>query len=169
MSRPRTLPDKAVFSAIFRMIAAEGEKAVAFSAVARATGLAGASLVQRYGTLPEMVEAALVWGWDELDAQVAAVEAEGVLAEKGPQAVLKALTERAGDLPLAALLAASARHAGLRLRAVAWRARVEGLLQARLHDPERAAMLFALWQGQVLWDGLGERRFRLKDAWKRLA
>lgn len=151
------------------MIAAEGEKAVAFSSVARVTGLAGASLVQRYGGLSAMVEAALAWGWDELDAQVMAVEAEGAATDKGPQALLKALGERAADLPLAGLLAASLRHARLRLRAAAWRARVEALLAARTHDGARAAMLFALWQGQILWDGLGERGFRLKDAWKRLS
>ena len=62
MARPRTLPDSDVFAAILLMIASEGEKSVAFSAVARATGLAGASLVQRYGPLPQMVEAALSWG-----------------------------------------------------------------------------------------------------------
>ena len=169
MARPRTLPDSAVFSAILRMIAAEGEKAVAFSAVARVTGLAGASLVQRYGALPVMVEAALNWGWDEREAHVLLVEAEVLAADKGPQALLKALGERSAALPMAALLAASQRHARLRVRAAAWRARVEGLMAARTHDIERAAMLFALWQGQVLWDGLGEREFRLKDACKRLA
>lgn len=151
------------------MIAADGEKAVAFSSVARVTGLAGASLVQRYGALPAMVEAALAWGWDELEAQVVAVEAEVTAAEKGPQALLKALGERAGHLPMAALMAASLRHARLRVRAADWRARIEALLAARTHDGERAAILFALWQGQVLWDGLGERGFRLKDAWKRLS
>lgn len=150
------------------MIAAEGEKGVAFSSVARGTGLAGASLVQRYGALPAMVEAALAWAWDELDAQVTAVEAEGTAADKGPQALLKVLGERAGEVPMAALLAASIRHGRLRLRAAAWRARVEALLATRTHDGERAAMLFALWQGQVLWDGMGERGFRLKDASKRL-
>jgi hypothetical protein len=169
MARPRTLSDSAVFAAILRMIAAEGEKAIAFSSVARATGLAGASLVQRYGALPAMVEAALAWGWDELDAQVTAVEAEVAAADKGPQALLKALGERSGSLPMAALLASSLRYARLRLRAAAWRARIEALLAARTHDGERAAMLFALWQGQVLWDGMSERGFRLKDAWKRLA
>jgi DNA-binding transcriptional regulator YbjK len=168
MARPRTLPDSQVFSAILQLIAAEGEKAVAFSAVARATGLAGASLVQRYGALSAMVEAALAWGWDQLDALATAVEAEVVAADKGPQALLKALSERSASLPMAALLAASMRHARLRLRASEWRARIEGLLTARLHDADRAAMLFAAWQGQILWEGTGDKGFKLKDALKRL-
>lgn len=168
MARPRTLPDSQVFSAILQLIAAEGEKAVAFSAVSRATGLAGASLVQRYGGLPVMVEAALAWGWDRLDALASEVEAEVVAHDKGAQALLKALTERSASLPMTALLAASLRHARLRLRAAEWRARVEGLLAARLHDAERASMLFSAWQGQILWEGAGEKGFKLKDALKRL-
>lgn len=169
MARPRTLPDSQVFSAILQLIAAEGEKAVAFSSVSRATGLAGASLVQRYGGLPAMVEAALAWGWDILDDLASEVESEVVANDKGPQALLKALTERSASLPMAALLAGSLRHARLRLRAAEWRARVEGLLTARLHDAERAAMVFSAWQGQILWEGTGEKGFKLKDALKRLS
>lgn len=168
MARPRTLPDSQVFGAILHLIAAEGEKAVAFSAVARATGLAGASLVQRYGALPAMVEAALSWGWDELDAVATATEAEVYAADKGPQALLKALGDRVGALPMPALLAASLRHARLRRRATDWRARVEAMLATRLRDTESAAMLFAAWQGQLLWEGAGDKGFRLKDALKRL-
>ena len=167
MARPRTLPDSEVFAAILRLIAAEGEKAVAFSAVARVTGLAGASLVQRYGALPRMVEAALGWAWDQLDGMTGAVVAE-VGADRGAQAVLKALGDRAEGLPMAAVLVASLRHAVLRPRAAAWRTRVEQALALRLRDPEAAAMLFAVWQGQWLWDGAGDRQFRLKDAVKRL-
>jgi AcrR family transcriptional regulator len=167
MARPRTLPDSEVFAAILGLIAAEGEKAVAFSAVARATGLAGASLVQRYGALAQMVEAALLWAWDEMDALTAAVTAE-VGADKGAQAVLKGLGDRAQGLPMVALLAASLRQARLRARAGEWRARVEQALAQRLRDPEAAAILFAAWQGQILWEGTGDKGFRLKDALKRL-
>ena len=50
MSRPRLIPDAEIFAAILRQIAAAGEKSVAFSTIARATGLAAPSLVQRYGS-----------------------------------------------------------------------------------------------------------------------
>lgn len=142
---------------------------MAFAAVARATGLAGASLVQRYGNLGQMVAQALAWGWDQLDALAAAVEAEVAASDKGPQAMLKALSDRGTVVPMAALLAASLRHAPLRLRAAQWRGRVEAMLAAHLHDHDRAAMVFAAWQGQVLWEGAGARGFRLKDVLKRLA
>ncbi|OZA00769.1 MAG: hypothetical protein B7Y02_18210, partial [Rhodobacterales bacterium 17-64-5] len=154
----------------------EGEKAVAFSSVARATGLAGASLVQRYGPLPQMVEAALAWAWDEMDRLAAMLEAEvpagatggSGAGAKAAQALLKALGERGQPVPLTALLAASLRSAALRQRAGDWRARVLAMLAARLRDRDLAAMVFAAWQGQVLWDGLGERGFRLKDLVKKL-
>ena len=162
MARPRTLPDSEVFAAILRILAAEGEKAVVFAAVARATGLAGASLVQRYGSAPAMLEAALGWGWDRLDTL--AEEAAEQTPDKGAQGFLKALAERIAALPVLPLLTASQRNARLRARVASWRGRVEGLLAARLQDADRAAMLFATWQGQALWGG----GFRLKDAIKRL-
>ena len=104
MARPRTLPDSDVFAVILQRIAAEGEKSVAFSAISRATGLAGASLVQRYGSLAQMVEAALNWGWDELDRMsvAAAGGADGAetLGPKGAQTFLKGLTELVGAVLL---------------------------------------------------------------------
>lgn len=165
MARPRTIPDSVIFAAILRLIAEGGEKAVAFSSVARATGLAAPSLVQRYGALPEMIHAALLGEWDRLDLAATAAVTEVVSAAKGPQALLKALSPAPG----AALMAATARDAKLRDRARAWRARIEAVLAGRHGDAEAAAMLFALWQGQSQWDSLGDKGFKLKDAIKRLS
>ena len=50
MARPRTIPDPEIFAAIRALLAQGGDKAVAFSSVARATGLAAPTLVQRYGS-----------------------------------------------------------------------------------------------------------------------
>jgi hypothetical protein len=172
MARPKTLPDSDVFAVILQRIAAEGEKSIAFSAISRATGLAGASLVQRYGSLAKMVEAALAWGWDELDR--AATSAHGAThaadhaGVKSAQAFLKALTDLVDTLPMAALLAASLRHPHLRPRAAAWRDRVEAILAAHLRDRDAAAMVFAAWQGQVIWGKHEQKGFRLKDLLKRL-
>ena len=172
MARPRTLADSEVFAAILQRIAAEGEKSIAFSAISRATGLAGASLVQRYGSLAKMVEAALAWGWDELD-RMAAVAQDGAEATelsgaKGAQALLKTLSDLAETLPMAALMAASLRHAQLRPRAAAWKARVEAMIDRHLQERDAAAMVFAAWQGQAMWAPLDAKGFRLKDLLKRL-
>jgi hypothetical protein len=165
MSRPRTIPDADVFDAILRLIAEGGEKTVAFSSVARSTGLSAPSLVQRYGALPAMTAAALHHCWDQTDARTVAAIAETAAADKGPQALLKLLSPP----PSPSVMAASLRDAALRQRAKAWRQRVEAALTGRSGDKDAASMLFAAWQGQCLWDGIAEKGFKMKDAIKRLS
>lgn len=164
MSRPRTIPDVTIFAAILRLIAQGGEKAVAFSTVAQATGLSAPSLVQRYGALPDMIRAALIGEWDRIGAVTTAAIAEMNGSSKGSQALLKALSPAPGP----AVLAASLRDAKLRDRARDWRARVEAALDQHGGDTDAAAMLFAAWQGQAMWEGLGDKGFKMKDAIKRL-
>ena len=172
MSRTRTIPDAEVFTAIRTLLAAGGEKAVAFSTVARVTGLAAPTLVQRYGARDAMLRAAMMAAWDALDAATAAAEAEAALSSKGALALLKALGAEDSEPSDITLLAADFRDPALRARAGAWRARVEAALATRLgggaKGREAAALLFAVWQGQALWQATGERGFRLKDAVKRL-
>ena len=173
MSRSRIIPDAEVFTAIRALLAAGGEKAVAFSTVARTTGLAAPTLVQRYGSRDGMLRAALMAAWDALDAATAAAEAEAPLSAKGALGLLKALGAEASEPSDITLLAADFRDPLLRARAGAWRARVEAALATRLgggaKGREAAGLLFAVWQGQVLWQAAGEKTFRLKDAVKRLA
>lgn len=164
MARPRVIEDGAVFGAIRHLLATEGEKAVSFGAMARATGLAAASLVQRYGSREAMLRAALLAAWDALDAETAKADADTDSA----QAFLKALGGDAAEATDLALLAMDFRDAALRARAAGWRAQVEAALARRLRDGDAAAMLFAAWQGQMLWQVAGGKGFRLKDAAKRL-
>lgn len=164
MARPRTLSDTDIFAALRHLLATGGDKAVSFGSVARATGLAGASLVQRYGNREGMIRAALLDAWDGLDA----LTERAAAGADSAQGFLKALGAEAQGAGEVALLAADFRDATLRARAEAWRGRVEVILTARLRDPEAAAMLFAAWQGQALWQAAGGKGFRLKDAVKRL-
>ncbi|QYZ69711.1 TetR/AcrR family transcriptional regulator [Neotabrizicola shimadae] len=172
MARPRTIPDPEIFAAIRAMLAQGGDKAVAFSSVARATGLAAPTLVQRYGSREGMVKAALLSAWDDLDARTDAAEAAAPLNAKGAVALLKALNDDEGGPDDLGLLAVEFRDPALRARAEAWRTRVEAALATRLggggKGRELAAILFAAWQGQALWSMAGGRGFRLKDALKRL-
>ena len=168
MARPRTIPDPEIFLIIRRLLAEGGDKAVAFSSVARASGLAAPTLVQRYGTRDGMLRAALMAAWDTLDAQTGTAMAEAPLGAKGALSLLKALGDRA-DL---AVLAVDLRDRALRNRAAAWRGRIEHALSTHLgggaKGQQAAAILFAAWQGQALWQAAGGRGFRLKDAIKRL-
>ncbi|QCP86630.1 transcriptional regulator [Cereibacter sphaeroides] len=159
MARPRTLPDADVHAAICRMLAGGGERAVSFGTVSRATGLAAATLAGRFGTRDGMMLAALGHFWDGLDAATDAAATE----TKAP-AFLKAL----GEAAVPQIVALSLTLPEMRPRAEAWRRSVEEALALRLGKTEPALMMFALWQGQRLWQAAGGRGFKLKDATRRL-
>jgi AcrR family transcriptional regulator len=154
MARPRIIPDATVFATIRALIAQGGEKAAGFGPVARATGLAAPTLVQRYGSQRAMVEAALLAAWDDLDLALQNAESVAGLNAKGASTLLK-LLEPTPIPPLATV--------ALRDRAMAWRRRVEAALAQRLGSPEAAAILFAAWQGRITWTGTGGKGFSLKD------
>ena len=172
MPRKKTIPDSDVYAAIRQLLAAGGDKAVAFGSVARQTGLAAATLVQRYGSREGMVQAALSEGWDRLDAACQKAEAEAPVSAKGAATFLKAIGADTADGADLSLLAVDFRDATLRDRAALWRARVEAALALRLgggaRAREEAAILFAAWMGQVMWLPAGGKGFKLKDALKRL-
>ena len=142
----------------------QGEKAVSFGNLSRASGLAPATLAQRFGSVEAMLQAALSSEWDRL---AAAVETEGADAEKGTQGLLKRL-----PVPSPAVLAASLRDPVLRARADDWRERVETAVALRrgagAKGREVAAMLVAAWYGRILWDAFGTKGFKLSDLMKRL-
>ena len=169
MARPRIIADETVFAAIRELLSHGGEKAVAFSSVARETGLAAPTLVQRFGTRDQMVRTALHKSWDGLMAATATASA----ADSTPQGFLKALAEDTPEAADLTLLALEFRDPALRKRAEEWRVNVEAALAVRFgggaKGREAAAILFAAWQGQLLWQVAGGKAFRLKDAVKRLA
>lgn len=165
MPRKRIIPDDRVFSAIQRLLDQGGDKAVSFATVAAATGLAPPTLVQRYGSRDGMVRLARQAAWETLEAATGAAIA--ATEKKGPLGLLKALgTVAAADL------VADTRDSDLAQRAAAWRASVESAISLRLGNGpkarESAALLFAAWQGQLLWSKAGQPGFKPKDAVRRL-
>lgn len=168
MGRTKTVSDAEVFAAIRQLLAAGGEKAVAFASVARATGLSGPTLVQRFRSRAGMVRAAHLAAWDALDATTATAVAAADLSAKGAQTLLKSLADGQAAAIDLALLSMDLRDAVLRQRAKSWRHSVEVTLGLQLgggaKGREAAAMLFAAWQGQLLWLGAGGKGFKVKDA-----
>ena len=161
MARPRSVPDETVHEAVLSLIRGKGEKAVTFSAVAARAGLAASSLAERHGSVAGMISDARKGIWDRIEMATAAAIAVAGPGPKGAVALLKALAS-AGVPPVTADPA----------RAAIWRARVEAELALRLgggsRGRESAALLFAVWQGQVLWQPAGDKTVRLKDAVRRL-
>ena len=169
MARPRRIPDTDTFAMIRALQAETGRRGVTFAAVSARTGLAGASLVQRYGSRDAMVQAALIDGWDRLDRTTDHAIAATPGGAKGAVALLKHLTPSDPALPASdlALLVADQSTPALRARAALWQDRLLQALHAKLGDRglNRAEMLFALWQGRYLWSATGHATgFRLRDA-----
>ncbi len=171
MGRTKTVSDAEIFVAIRQLLAAGGEKAVAFASVARATGLAGPTLVQRFGSRAAMIRAAHLAAWDRLDAATAMIVAKSDLSVKGAQKLLKSLSDGHADAVDLTMLSMDFRDSVLRLRAENWRQSVETTLGLQLgggaKGREAAALLFAAWQGQMLWQLAGGKGFKIKDAVKR--
>ena len=164
MARTKIISDDQVLAVLRHLLAAGGDKAVSFGSLGRAVKLAPSTLVQRFGTMAAMRAAALSRGWQDLiDATTAVLDST---SQKGPQGLLKALDAIAAPVPN--LLRSTADETS-RTLATQWRQMVETALAQRIGQGEKAgetaSLLFAAWQGQLLWGGGG---FRLKDAAKRL-
>lgn len=169
MSRTKTISDRQVLSVVLDHLLGAGQKSVTFAAIAKEVGLSAATLVQRFGTCPAMVIAALNAAWDDLDAQTTLVCDDALNSGKGIQAILKGLS---GPINSARLVATSLQEPEATGRAKAWRIAVEGALALRYGGGQKgkdaAAIAFAAWQGRLLWDGAGGKTFRLGDVVKRL-
>ena len=170
MSRPKSVPDDHVLTAIAAIYRMGGDKAVTFASVAAATGLAPPTLVQRYRSRDGMLDWALQGAWAALEKATA--EALPLLSDKGSAAFLKALAGSvAQSFPMAALISETRRD-GLTDRAALWRETVETHLARAMGNPrlhrDAARIAFAAWQGQVLWETAGGKGFRLKDALRRI-
>ena len=172
MPRRKIISDAEVFAHVRRLLVADGDKAVAFGPVARATGLAAATLVQRYSTRDGMVRDAVADVWKQLDAALRAADAVTAPTPKGAQALLKAMASAVPEGTDPAILAITLRDPALRDHAMAWRAALETALAQRLGagtaGREAAGILFAAWHGQRMWAAAGDKSFRTKDAIRRL-
>jgi len=161
MARPRSVPDTVVHDAVLALIRLGGDKAVTFSAVAARAGLAASSLAERHGSVAGMIADARRGIWDRVEAATAAALAAAPLSAKGAIGLLKALSGL-GVPPVAADPA----------RAAHWRSGIEAALAQRLgggtRGREAAAILFAVWQGQLAWAEAGGKTARLKDVLRRL-
>ena len=165
MPRPRSLPDVTVLAQVRSLLALGGEKAVSFSTVAQATGLAPATLAGRYGSIPAMIQAAALDALTQSLAALARAEAEA--PDKGAHSVLKSLGAAGPD---AASLAILLRSETGRAELASYRQAVLAALTRRLgpKSQQHAATLFAAWSGAALWSPVAPQPFRLKDLARKL-
>ena len=161
MARPRTVSDADVLDAALGLMQRQGPQAVTFASVGAASGLSPATLVQRYGSKDQLVEAALLRAWDMLDAQTHAADLSAPETPEGAVALLLSLSDYGNHDQYAEgllLLREDIRNPALRARGEAWGRVLAKALGRRLSaDPERQPVLGRLlasqWQGALIWWG----------------
>ncbi|KQV63818.1 helix-turn-helix domain-containing protein [Rhizobium sp. Root1220] len=160
MPRNRTLSDEQLLDMVLGLIHAEGPDAATFGAVAKASGLSGSTLVQRFGTKAAMLRAALLRAWDRLDAETARLAQSVPKTHAGAIALLTGLSRDYGDDAVSyadglLLLREDLRDPALRARGSAWGTTLADALDQCL-SPEGtrlSRLMLSQWQGCLLWWG----------------
>jgi AcrR family transcriptional regulator len=162
MPRHRTLSDEQLLDMVLALIHAEGPDAATFGAVAKASGLSGSTLVQRFGTKAAMLRASLLRAWDRLDAETVRLAQSVPKTPAGAIALLSGLSkDYGGDAVSYAdgllLLREDLRDPALRARGSAWGTTLADALDRCLHVEGEAGplgrLMLSQWQGCLLWWG----------------
>ncbi len=172
MARRKLISDVEVLDIALSLFARDGEKGVSFGTVGKATGLAPATLVQRFVSSEALFSAMISQSWT--NATVVIQRCDEAMVPNGQNAVafLKGLEQEVLAMPMGALLVASRQNPILRAKASDWRRAVEASLQGRIEKrpnqaAESAAALFAAWQGRLLWSATEGGEFRLRAILKK--
>jgi AcrR family transcriptional regulator len=160
MSRPKLLSDSAVLGQAFELIRTAGPDALTFASLASASGLSGATLVQRFGTKAQLRQRAMLHAWDVLEQRTAQLIESMDRTPDGARKLLVDLSRDYGGVDAFAegllLLREDMRDPVLRERGAAWGKTLNRALDAcfagRPGTPKGiGAILASQWQGALLW------------------
>lgn len=160
MPRPKTLPDHEVLAVALRVMHDRGPQGLTFAALAEASGLSPATLVQRFTSKAQLVQSTLLHAWDRLDEKTATLAAALPKTVDGAVALLAALSKDYGGIEAYAdgllILREDLRDPALRSRGASWKASLSRALDdcfSQLpHAPPGIGLLMASqWQGLLLW------------------
>jgi AcrR family transcriptional regulator len=155
--RSKTIPDDVLLSAGLDIVHRSGPEALTFSALASSVGLAGSTIVQRFGSKAGLLRSTLLFAWDELDRRTA----EAVAATSGDAGgvvdLLVALSGSYEENDFAdqlMVLREDLRDPVLRQRGQAWIATLADTIETRLADVPGGSsglggLVVAHWQGTV--------------------
>lgn len=156
MPRNRSIPDEAVLSAALDLVRADGPAALTFGRLAARVGLAGSTLVQRFGNRSELLRRTLQHAWDALESETARADAA---AGSGPSGVVELLVMLSGQYPeeefadQLLVLREDLRDPVLRQRGEAWIESLARMVDRRLgesDDPGGVGRLVVThWQGAL--------------------
>jgi AcrR family transcriptional regulator len=164
--RIKTLSDRTLLDGALAVMRRHGPGGVTFQSVAAEVGLSASTLVQRFGSKPALLRAALLCAWDQLEARTVRANASAPMTAAGAIAMLVSLSADYGEGDDYAegllVLREDLRDPVLRQRGTAW---LEGLavsLGRRLGGdghprPDLGRLMVAQWQGIVLAWGFTRR------------
>ena len=160
MTRPKTQSDEQVLETAHRLIHEHGPEALTFERLAKACGLSGATLVQRFKNKAQLKQRTLLHAWDGLDDNTRTLAATVPRTPVGAVALLVALSQGYGGIESYAegllVLREDLRDPVLRVRGAAWKAFLCDALAACFvetpNPPRDIGLLMAShWQGSLLW------------------
>ncbi|MBZ9673064.1 TetR/AcrR family transcriptional regulator [Mesorhizobium sp. ES1-3] len=160
MTRPKTRSDEQVLEAALRLIYEHGPEALTFERLAKACGLSGATLVQRFKNKAQLKQRTLLHAWDGLDDKTGTVAAAVPRTPAGAIELLVALSQGYGGIETYAegllVLREDLRDPVLRARGAAWKAVLCAALSAcfaEIDDPPQdlGLLMASHWQGSLLW------------------
>ncbi|WP_269583134.1 TetR family transcriptional regulator [Roseibium sp. Sym1] len=162
MARPKRISDEMVLERLLQTLVETGADALTFQRASAAAGLSAATLVQRFGSRENMIEAALLLAWDRLEAETRMADAHLPATPGGAISLLLQLTPADtsgnGFADGLLLLREDFRNPVLRARGADWGHFLAGALGRRLSVSEAEAtrlgwQMASLWQGALLWWG----------------
>lgn len=153
--RPKIVRDETLLDAALDIVHQRGPAALSFAALAEQVGLAGSTIVQRYGTKSMLLRATLLHAWDRLDDATAAVDDEASSDVKGVIDMLTALATRYDADSFAdglMILREDLRDPVLRARGAAWADALADAVERRVGSAPAGLgeLVVAHWQGTVL-------------------
>ncbi len=157
MPRPKSQSDAHVLEAALALMHQGGPEALTFASLSDACGLAGATLVQRFGGKADLKQRALLHAWDRLDEKTAQLASTVPRSPRGAIALLVELSQQYGGIESYAegllVLREDLRDPVLRARGAAWKqALIEALENCVPNAPAGFGLLMAThWQGALLW------------------
>ena len=160
MSRSKSQPDEQVLDEALAIVHSSGAGRLTFAALAGRCGLSAATLVQRFGNKPELVQRTLLHAWDRLQARTLELASSVPKTPEGAVELLIGLSHHDGTVEDFAegllVLREDLRDPVLRGRGAAWEATLTTAISECFASVPGAPggigfALAAHWQGALIW------------------
>jgi AcrR family transcriptional regulator len=167
MPRAKSQPDEQVLDAALAIVHSGGVGRLTFAALAGRCGLSAATLVQRFGTKPELVQCTLLHAWDNLQARTLELASSLPKTPDGAIELLVGLSHYDGAVEDFAegllVLREDLRDPVLRSRGAAWEVTLTTAVGECFASVPGAPggigfALAAHWQGALIWWAFGAQR-----------